>query len=128
MIVSVVRTVPPACFHHPVRTDGVASALGYGALVVVRRAGRASGLAGEDCPLVLRINSFAQCRSTYRFIFAHYSAWLLQSHHRDIRRTYTDIYRGTLWLGHCSMQSHITPTVVGVYRDWPGSSALNLYI
>ena len=22
----------------------------------------------------------------------------------------------------------ITPTVVGVYRDWPGSSALNLYI
>ena len=24
-------------------------------------------------------NSFAQCRSTCRFIFAHYSAWLLQS-------------------------------------------------
>ena len=23
---------------------------------------------------------------------------------------------------------YITPTVVGVYRDWPGSSALNLYI
>ena len=23
---------------------------------------------------------------------------------------------------------HITPTVVGVYRDWPGSSASNLYI
>ena len=23
---------------------------------------------------------------------------------------------------------NITPTVVGVYRDWPGSSALNLYI
>ena len=22
----------------------------------------------------------------------------------------------------------ITPTVVGVYRDWPGSSASNLYI
>ena len=22
----------------------------------------------------------------------------------------------------------ITPMVVGVYRDWPGSSALNLYI
>ena len=25
-------------------------------------------------------------------------------------------------------KSDITPTVVGVYRDWPGSSALNLYI
>ena len=24
--------------------------------------------------------------------------------------------------------SSITPTVVGVYSDWPGSSALNLYI
>ena len=23
---------------------------------------------------------------------------------------------------------YITPTVVGVYRDWPGSSPLNLYI
>ena len=31
-----------------------------------------------------------------------------------------DIYTG--------IGSIITPTVVGVYRDWPGSSALNLYI
>ena len=28
----------------------------------------------------------------------------------------------------CTIESIITPTVVGVYRDWPGSSASNLYI
>ena len=30
--------------------------------------------------------------------------------------------------GPCMFLLLITSTVVGVYRDWPGSSALNLYI
>ena len=28
----------------------------------------------------------------------------------------------------CYFNCFITPTVVDVYKDWPGSSALNLYI
>ena len=37
---------------------------------------------------------------------------------------------GAIIISTCSYRevSIITPTVVGVYRDWPGSSALNLYI
>ena len=30
--------------------------------------------------------------------------------------------------GSTYMNKHITPTVVGVYRDWPGSSASIIYV
>ena len=40
------------------------------------------------------------------------------------------ILRPSAQMNMCALLSMntITPTVVGVYRDWPGSSALNLYI
>ena len=81
-------------------------------------------------------NSVAQCRSTCRFIFAHYSAWLLQSlvsyspkqtcgaaqhlpHHVLI---HTVALVSNMWfIGHCSMQSHIN-----IYYTLPiGAEVIN---
>ena len=39
-----------------------------------------------------------------------------------------ETYDCKLRCNSCKACVHITSTVVGVYRDWPGSSALNLYI
>ena len=50
-----------------------------------------------------------------------------------VRQPFLQLFMGNIYICGlkyimCTSQMCITPTVVGVYRDWPGSSALNLYI